>query len=140
MIGITGPEDTKTVSRSRLPGTLASLCIPLRFNLEEPFRRCLDDSLIREASGVWSAEVNERRRSKEGTARRRRGTCLPYLRGIRRSRYLTQERLSALSGVSSESIYRLEGGRRGAMPDTLGKLARALWVSPEHLIYAPPWW
>jgi len=95
-------------------------------------------SLIREASGVWSAEVNERRRSKEGTARRRRGTYLPYLRAVRTSRMLSQQRLSALSGVSRESIYRLEGGRRGAMPDTLWKLARALWVSPEDLIYGRP--
>jgi transcriptional regulator with XRE-family HTH domain len=84
--------------------------------------------------------MNEKRRSKEGTARRKKGTCLPHLRAIRRSRYLTQERLSALSGVSRESIYRLEGGRRGAMPDTMRKLARALWVSPEDLIYGHPWW
>jgi hypothetical protein len=46
----------------------------------------------------------------------------------------------ALSGVSRESIYRLEGGRRGAMPDTMWKLARALWVSTEDLIYGRPWW
>jgi transcriptional regulator with XRE-family HTH domain len=84
--------------------------------------------------------VQERRRSKEGTAHRRRGAYLPYLASLRRTRGLTQERLSALSGVSRESIYRLEGGRRGAMPDTLCKLARALWVSPEDLIYGRPWW
>jgi transcriptional regulator with XRE-family HTH domain len=84
--------------------------------------------------------VEQRRRSKDGTARRRKGTYLPHLQAIRRSRYLTQERLSALSGVSRESIYRLEGGKRGAMPHTLGKLARALWVSPEDLIYGRPWW
>jgi transcriptional regulator with XRE-family HTH domain len=84
--------------------------------------------------------VQERRRSKEGTARRRRGSYLPYLADLRRTRGLTQERLSALSGVSRESIYRLEGRRRGAMPDTLWKLARALWVSPEDLIFGRPWW
>ena len=97
-------------------------------------------SLISEASGTRSAEVNERRRREEGTARRRRGTCLPHLRAIRRSRMLTQERLSVLSGVGRETIYRLEGGRRGAMPDTLWKLALALRVSPEDLIYGHPWW
>jgi transcriptional regulator with XRE-family HTH domain len=86
--------------------------------------------------------VQERRRSKEGTARRRRGTCLPHLRTIRTSRMLTQERLSKLSGVSRESIYRLEGGRRGALPDTLWKLALTLGVSPEELTYGQhhTWW
>jgi transcriptional regulator with XRE-family HTH domain len=84
--------------------------------------------------------MNEKRRRKEGTARRKKGTCLPHLRAVRKSRMLTQERLSALSGVSRESIYRLEGGERGAMPDTLWKLALALRTSPEDLIYARPWW
>ncbi len=84
--------------------------------------------------------MQERRRGKEGTARRKKGTYLPYLADLRRTRGLTQERLSALSGVSRESIYRLEGGRRGAMPDTLWKLALALGVSPEDLIYTRPWW
>ena len=84
--------------------------------------------------------MQKRRYSKEGTARRKKGTYLPYLADLRRTRGLTQDRLSVLSGVSRESIYRLEGGKRGAMPDTLGKLARALWVSPEDLIYGRPWW
>ena len=84
--------------------------------------------------------MDETRRRKEEAPRRKKGTYLPYLADLRRTRGLTQERLSALSGVSRESIYRLEGGRRGAMPDTLGKLARALWVDPEDLIYGHPWW
>jgi transcriptional regulator with XRE-family HTH domain len=60
---------------------------------------------------------------------------LPHLRAIRKSRMLSQERLSALSGVSRESIYRLESGRRGAMPDTLWRLALALGVDPEELVH-----
>jgi transcriptional regulator with XRE-family HTH domain len=84
--------------------------------------------------------MNEKRRSKEGTPRRKKGTYLPYLADLRRTRGLTQERLSALSGVSRESIYRLESGRRGAMPDTMWKLALALCISPEDLIYERPWW
>jgi transcriptional regulator with XRE-family HTH domain len=84
--------------------------------------------------------LNDKHPSKQGASRRNKGTYLPYLADLRRTRGLTQERLSALSGVSRESIYRLEGGRRGAMPDTLWKLALALGVSPEDLIYAPPWW
>ena len=84
--------------------------------------------------------MQEKKRRNEGASRRRKGTYLPYLADLRRSRGLTQEHLSALSGVSRESIYRLEGGKRGAMPDTMCKLARALWVSPEDLIYGRPWW
>jgi transcriptional regulator with XRE-family HTH domain len=56
------------------------------------------------------------------------------------SRHLTQELLSALSGVSRESIYRLEAGRRGAMPETIRRLALALGTPPEDLIYGRPWW
>jgi DNA-binding XRE family transcriptional regulator len=86
--------------------------------------------------------VQEQGRSKEGIARRRKGTCLPHLKVIRRNRHLTQERLSALSGVSRESIYRLEGDKRGAMPDTMWKLALALGVRPEELVHGErhTWW
>jgi transcriptional regulator with XRE-family HTH domain len=55
---------------------------------------------------------------------------------------LTQERLSKLSGVSRTSIYRLEGGRRGALPGTVWNLALALGVSPEELVHGQrhTWW
>jgi transcriptional regulator with XRE-family HTH domain len=78
--------------------------------------------------------------NKEGPSRREKGTHLTHLRATRMSRHLTQEQLSMLSGVSRESIYRLEAGRRGAMPETLSKLAFALGVPPEDLIHGRPWW
>jgi transcriptional regulator with XRE-family HTH domain len=85
--------------------------------------------------------MKDKHPSKQRPSRRKKGTYLPYLADLRRTRGLTQEHLSALSGVSRESIYRLEGGKRGALPDTLWKLALALCVSPEDLIYyARPWW
>jgi DNA-binding XRE family transcriptional regulator len=86
--------------------------------------------------------VQEKRRRNDGASRITRGTCLPHLRAIRRSRMLTQEHLSALSGVSRERIYRLEGGRRGALPDTLWNLALTLGVSPEELAHGwhHIWW
>jgi transcriptional regulator with XRE-family HTH domain len=67
---------------------------------------------------------------------------LPHLGAIRRRRHLTQERLSALSGVSRETIYRLEGGERAAHPRTVWKLALALGVSPEELVHGEryTWW
>jgi transcriptional regulator with XRE-family HTH domain len=79
--------------------------------------------------------VEERRPSEEGASRRRKGTRLPHLGAIRRRRHLTQERLSALSGVSRETIYRLEGGERAAHSRTAWKLALALGVSPEELVH-----
>jgi transcriptional regulator with XRE-family HTH domain len=86
--------------------------------------------------------MNDKHPSKQGASRRKKGTYLPYFADLRRTRGLTQERLSALSGVSRESIYRLEGGKRGAMPDTLWKLALALGVSPEELVHGRrhTWW
>jgi DNA-binding XRE family transcriptional regulator len=79
--------------------------------------------------------VNERIRRNEGPSRRRKGTCLPHLKAIRRSRYLTQERLRKLSEVSRTSIYRLEGGKRAAHLRTAWRLALALGVSSEELIH-----
>ena len=83
--------------------------------------------------------MRKKRRSNEGPSRRNKGTRLTYLRAIRRGKWLSQQQLSVLSGVSRESIYRLEAGKRGAMPNTVWKLARALWVSPEDLVYGRPW-
>lgn len=84
----------------------------------------------------------EKRNGAEGTEQRVRGTRLPHLRSIREDRFLTQERLSALSGVARTTIYRIEGGRRGAMPGTLWKLSLALGVSPEELVRGRrhTWW
>lgn len=80
--------------------------------------------------------MRDKERSKDpGPSRRSRGTRLPHLRSIREGRCLTQEQLSALSGVSRESVYRLEGGKRGAMPDTMWKLAMILGVSPAELVH-----
>ena len=74
-------------------------------------------------------------RSEEAASRKMRGTRLPHLRSIRERRFLTQERLSALSGVSRTTVYRLEGGGRGAQARTAWKLALALGVSPEELVH-----
>jgi len=66
---------------------------------------------------------------------RTRGIPLPYLRELRQSRGLSQRELGELARVSSGTVYRLENGLRGAYPGTLRKLATALRVAPEVLLY-----
>jgi transcriptional regulator with XRE-family HTH domain len=73
--------------------------------------------------------------SEEHQPHRNRGIPLPYLRELRRSRGLSQKELGELARVSSGTIYRLENGLRGAYPGTVRKLATALGVAPEALLY-----
>lgn len=86
--------------------------------------------------------MKEPRRGEEETPHKVRGTRLPHLRAIRERRFLTQERLSELSHVSRTTIYRLEGGERGAREGTVSELARALGVSPVELVRGEryTWW
>lgn len=57
---------------------------------------------------------------------------VPRLREQRERRALSQEELAKLSGVSRTTIIKLESGR-GAWPQTVRKLARALKVDPAEL-------
>jgi transcriptional regulator with XRE-family HTH domain len=57
------------------------------------------------------------------------------LRRLRRERAWSIRELSERAGVSTETIYSLEHGRRGwAWPRTIRKLARALEVEPRELM------
>ena len=64
-----------------------------------------------------------------------RSIPLPYLRGLRRSRGLSQKNLGRLAKVSLGTDYRLQAGLRGAYPGTVRKLATALGVAPEALVH-----
>jgi transcriptional regulator with XRE-family HTH domain len=77
----------------------------------------------------------DRDRSEECQRHRNRGIPLPYLREIRQSRGLSQKDLGERARVSSGTVYRIENGLRGAYPGTVKKLARALRVDPEALLY-----
>ncbi len=60
-----------------------------------------------------------------------------YLRGLREAReraLLTQEAVSAASGVTVSTISRLENGLQAARLDTIRKLAAVLNVPAEELI------
>ena len=91
--------------------------------------------------------VNENQRSEEEMmedqqGRKVRGSCanrgvpLPGLKAIRLSKGLSQKNLSEASGVSRETICRLEGSRQGSYPSTLRKLAFALECRTEQLTFA----
>ncbi len=56
------------------------------------------------------------------------------LRELRQRRVLTLQELEELSGVSYNTIWRLENDITGAQPRTIRKLARALGVEPEELV------
>jgi HTH-type transcriptional regulator, competence development regulator len=58
------------------------------------------------------------------------------LRELRRRRVLTLHELEERSGVSYNTIWRLENGRTGAHPRTIRKLAAALGTDPEQLVKA----
>ena len=56
------------------------------------------------------------------------------LRELRRERVLSLRELEERSGVSYNTIWRIEDGRQGAHPRTVRKLAEALGVKPSELI------
>ena len=56
------------------------------------------------------------------------------LRQIRKRRVLTLRELEEVSGVSYNTIWRLENGFTQARPSTIRKLASALGVEAEELV------
>ncbi len=56
------------------------------------------------------------------------------LRELRRERVLSLRELEERSGVSYNTIWRIEDGRQGAQPRTIRKLAEALGVQPSELV------
>ncbi len=59
--------------------------------------------------------------------------ALTRLKQLREEAVLTVHELAAASGVSDDTISKIENGQRVARPNTLRKLARALNVSPQEL-------
>jgi transcriptional regulator with XRE-family HTH domain len=56
------------------------------------------------------------------------------LQKLRKERALALRELGELSGVSLNTIWRIEAGRQGAHPRTIRKLAGALGVDPSELV------
>jgi len=66
---------------------------------------------------------------------RSRSTLLPGLTAHRRRRGLTQRQLGELADVAHTTVQQLESLTRGAYPRTMQKLATALGIAPEELLY-----
>ncbi len=56
------------------------------------------------------------------------------LRELRRQKVLSMRELEERSGVSYNTVWRLENGLTGAQPRTIRKLAGALGVQPAELL------
>ena len=56
------------------------------------------------------------------------------LKELRRERVLSLRELEERSGVSYNTIWRIEDGRQGAHPRTVRKLAEALGVETSELL------
>jgi transcriptional regulator with XRE-family HTH domain len=56
------------------------------------------------------------------------------LKELRKERVLSLRELEQRSGVSYNTIWRIEDGRQGAHPRTVRKLAEALGVDPSELV------
>jgi transcriptional regulator with XRE-family HTH domain len=56
------------------------------------------------------------------------------LKELRRERVLSLRELEERSGVSYNTIWRIEDGRQGAHPRTVRKLVEALGVEPSELL------
>ncbi len=56
------------------------------------------------------------------------------LRELRKQRVLSMRELEERSGVSYNTIWRLENGLTGAQPRTIRRLAEVLGVEPHELL------
>jgi transcriptional regulator with XRE-family HTH domain len=56
------------------------------------------------------------------------------LRELRHQSVLSMRELEEASGVSYNTIWRLETGKTGAQPRTIRKIAKALGVDPSELV------
>jgi len=63
---------------------------------------------------------------------------LRHLRAWRLKKLLSQDELSQKSGVAKAAIVRLETGQQHANLATVGKLAAALGIKREQLVYEDP--
>jgi transcriptional regulator with XRE-family HTH domain len=58
------------------------------------------------------------------------------LKELRRQKVLSMRELEEMSGVSYNTIWRLENGLTGAQPRTIRRIAEVLGVEPAELLKA----
>jgi transcriptional regulator with XRE-family HTH domain len=56
------------------------------------------------------------------------------LKELRRQKVLSMRELEEISGVSYNTIWRLENGLTGAQPRTIRKIAAVLGIDPAELL------
>ncbi len=56
------------------------------------------------------------------------------LRELRRQHVLSMRELEEMSGVSYNTVWRLENGITGAQPRTIRKIATAFGIDPSELV------
>lgn len=71
-------------------------------------------------------------------AEKTRGLPLPYLRAWRMKKLLAQGELAEASGLARATIARAERGDEVVNFVNIRKLAAALGISPEELLYTSP--
>lgn len=67
-----------------------------------------------------------------------RGRPLPHLKAWRMRRYMTQLELAERSGLAKATVTRAETGDNAVSFPNIKKLADALGVSPDELVYIDP--
>lgn len=93
----------------------------------------MDKGVVCEGASGMPGGVPFGREPRAGTGRPK-GALLYGLRRARIEGGLTTRELAGVSGVSHSTINFLENGRRGARPETIHSLARALGIAKEELI------
>ena len=67
-----------------------------------------------------------------------RGRPLPHLKAWRMRRYMTQQMLAEHSGLAKATVTRAETGDNAVSFANIKKLADALGVTPDELVYTDP--
>lgn len=63
---------------------------------------------------------------------------LPHLRAWRLAKMVSQDELSAQTGIAKATLSRLENGKQAANLVTVGKIADALGMTRQQLAYEAP--
>lgn len=81
---------------------------------------------------LWCAQP-DRRSAQRSVSDETRGVLVPGLAALRKRAGLSQKELAARSGVTRQTISRIEQGGH-AYYDTIDKLAKALRISRKRLL------
>lgn len=87
---------------------------------------------------IWTGGASGETREIMVTMAAQRGLALPYLRAWRLRRLLTQAELIEKSGVSRTTVVRAESAGGSVSIANIRRLADALGITPDELVYNNP--